>query len=67
MSYRWARAHMTILDKIMIRNETKKPLSGYKLRILLTHYKRNVGFSNYRKNVRCRDRNLFCKSFIHTR
>jgi adenosylhomocysteinase len=31
MSYRWAKAHMTILDKIKIRNESKKPLSGYKL------------------------------------
>ncbi|MFZ0511372.1 MAG: adenosylhomocysteinase [Candidatus Nitrosopolaris sp.] len=31
MSYRWARAHMTILDKIKIRNESKKPLSDYKL------------------------------------
>ena len=31
MSYRWARANMTILDKIKIRNESKKPLSGYKL------------------------------------
>ena len=31
MSYRWAVAHMTILDKIKIRNESKKPLSGYKL------------------------------------
>jgi len=31
MSYRWAMAHMTILDKIRIRNESKKPLSGYKL------------------------------------
>ncbi len=31
MSYRWARAHMTILDKIKIRKEGKKPLSGYKL------------------------------------
>jgi adenosylhomocysteinase len=31
MSYRWAKAHMTILDKIKIRNEGKKPLSGYKL------------------------------------
>jgi adenosylhomocysteinase len=31
MSYRWAKAHMTILDKIKIRHESKKPLSGYKL------------------------------------
>ena len=31
MSYRWAKAHMTILDKIKIRNESKRPLSGYKL------------------------------------
>lgn len=31
MSYRWAKAHMTILDKIKIRNKSKKPLSGYKL------------------------------------
>lgn len=31
MSYRWARSHMTILDKIKIRNQSKKPLSGYKL------------------------------------
>ena len=31
MSYRWAKAHMIILDKIKIRNESKKPLSGYKL------------------------------------
>lgn len=31
MSYKWARSHMTILDKIKIRNESKKPLSGCKL------------------------------------
>ena len=31
MSYRWAKAHMTILDKIKVNNESKKPLSGYKL------------------------------------
>ena len=31
MSYRWAKAHMTILDKIKVSNESKKPLSGYKL------------------------------------
>ena len=35
MSYRWAKAHMTILDKIKIRHESKKPLSGYKLGICL--------------------------------
>lgn len=31
MSYRWAKAHMTILDKIKVSKESKKPLSGYKL------------------------------------
>jgi len=31
MSYRWAKAHMTILDKIKIKNESKKPLSGYRI------------------------------------
>jgi adenosylhomocysteinase len=31
MSYRWAKAHMTILDKIKLSNESNKPLSGYKL------------------------------------
>ncbi|MGB8934035.1 MAG: adenosylhomocysteinase [Candidatus Nitrosopolaris sp.] len=31
MSYRWARTHMTILDKIKTSNESKKPLSDYKL------------------------------------
>lgn len=31
MSYTWARTHMTILEKIKLSNESKKPLSGYKL------------------------------------
>jgi len=31
MSYTWARTHMTILEKIKMSNQSKKPLSGYKL------------------------------------
>jgi adenosylhomocysteinase len=31
MSYKWARSHMTILDKIKTRNERKEPLLDYKL------------------------------------
>jgi adenosylhomocysteinase len=31
MSYTWAKAHMTILEKIKMSNESKKPLSDYKL------------------------------------
>ncbi|HET6800924.1 MAG TPA: adenosylhomocysteinase [Nitrososphaeraceae archaeon] len=31
LSYQWARDHMVILDKIKIKNEKKKPLSGYRI------------------------------------
>ena len=31
LSYRWARDHMSILDKIKIKNVKKKPLAGYRI------------------------------------
>src|SRR6476620_3927809 len=35
LSYEWTRNHMTILNKIRMKNLAKKPLSGYKIGLCL--------------------------------
>ena len=35
LAYEWTRNHMTMLEKIRIKNQSNKPLSGYKIGLCL--------------------------------